>query len=300
MRDPGLPYINMIQAQQQSLIAYLYTFTLRDGTNYYFTDLDLDITYQSNLYVSGSIRISGLKMKLAVGLQVDEQEIKISALPGDTIGSVAFLAGCRNGLLDGAYLTRDRAVWAATGAPPWLVYQGAPITVFRMFYGLVSGITKIGRTFAEMKIKSPLVLLNIDMPRNTYQLSCNYTLFDSGCSLVKASFGTAGIVDSGADFVKIPWQGGVLPSVSGGDSLPYYAQGRVLFNTGVLANQQFFVSTNDANALYLVGNLDIPSVGDSFTAYAGCMKTVDACNLKFNNLVNYRGFPYVPPVVIGL
>jgi len=300
VRDPGISYINMIQAQQQSLIAYLYTFTLSDGTNEYFTDLDMNITFGGNTYTSGSLRISGLKMKLAVGLQVDEQEVKISALPGDMLAGVPFLEGCRNGLLNGAYLTRDRAVWAASGAPPFFDYQGTPITVFRMFQGLVSEITKIGRTFVQMKVKSPLILLNVDMPRNTYQPSCNWTLFDAGCGLSKTAFGIAGAVDTGPDVIRIPWAGGVLPGTLGADNVPYYAQGRLLFTSGILNTQQFFISTNDAAALYLVGNIDTPTPGDTFTAFAGCAKTVSACNLKFSNLLNFRGFPYVPPVVVGI
>jgi len=169
-----------------------------------------------------------------------------------------------------------------------------------MFQGLVSEITKIGRTFVQMKVKSPLILLNIDMPRNTYQPSCNWTLFDAGCTLSKAAFGTAGAVDTGPDVIRIPWAGGVLPSTLGADNVPYYAQGRLLFTSGILNTQQFFISTNDAAALYLVGNIDTPAPGDTFTAFAGCSKTVDACNLKFSNLLNFRGFPYVPPVVVGI
>ncbi len=38
-----------------------------------------------------------------------------------------------------------------------------------------------------------------------------------------------------------------------------------------------------------------PAPGDTFTVYQGCDHTPGACAGKFNNLANFRGFPYVPP-----
>jgi hypothetical protein len=38
----------------------------------------------------------------------------------------------------------------------------------------------------------------------------------------------------------------------------------------------------------------MPNTGDTFTAYPGCDKTQNTCTSKFNNLVNFGGFPYVP------
>jgi hypothetical protein len=39
----------------------------------------------------------------------------------------------------------------------------------------------------------------------------------------------------------------------------------------------------------------VSSVGDTFTIYYGCDHTPGTCQSKFNNLANFRGFPYVPP-----
>ena len=38
-----------------------------------------------------------------------------------------------------------------------------------------------------------------------------------------------------------------------------------------------------------------PMTGDAFTVYAGCDHTQGTCQNRFNNLANFRGFPYVPP-----
>jgi uncharacterized phage protein (TIGR02218 family) len=296
-RQVSSAYLDMIATNQQSLLGELYTITLKDGTSDYFTDLDVDITFNGNTYKSGSLRISGLHMKLAVGLSIDEQDIKISAMPGDTLAGGFFIEGCSQGLLDGASITRDRAVWATNGTAPYFVYtQTAPITVFRMFYGLVSEISKIGRTVVELKVKSPLKLLDLNLPRRTYQAPCSWTLFDAGCALHKSDWQVAGFV--GDTISPVQWLGGV-PTVSGADGEHYFAQGRLLFTSGGLAGEQFYIGDNDDNFLYVLGITVPPSPGDSFLAWPGCAKTIKACQSKFSNLPNFRGFPFVPPTILS-
>ena len=38
-----------------------------------------------------------------------------------------------------------------------------------------------------------------------------------------------------------------------------------------------------------------PATGDAFNVAFGCDHTQATCVAKFNNLPNFRGFPYVPP-----
>jgi uncharacterized phage protein (TIGR02218 family) len=40
--------------------------------------------------------------------------------------------------------------------------------------------------------------------------------------------------------------------------------------------------------------LNAPATGDAFTVYFGCDHTQFTCTNKFNDLANFRGFPYVP------
>ncbi len=283
------------------LMGELYTFYLADGTQDHFTSLDFAINYNGVIYKANSILISGLKFKLSVGVDVDEQEIKIAAYPWNTLAGGAFFSSVLDGALDGAYMARDRAFWAPTTGIPAVDYQAAPALVVRLSYMRVSTITKGGRTWVELKLKSPMVLLNIDMPRNYYQPGCLHTLYDSGCKLSKAAFGRGGKVgSSGLGQDTVPWAGGVV-SPTGGDSLPTYAQGRLLFLNGPNENAQFSVANNDSNFLYLTQPMDVlPNVDDDFIAYAGCSKTLNTCIGKFNNGINWRGYDKIPPVYISL
>ena len=274
-------------------IAELYTFKLLNGTSWYFTGADVKVTANGTGYVASALLISGLGYKVGIGFTVDEQEMRVAANPQDTsLDGVEFLAGISNGLLDGAYVTRQRAFWASPAD-----VGSEPVVVVPIFIGRVSTITKVGRTAAQIKLKSPLVLLNIDMPRNFYTPGCQHTLYDSECTLVKSTFGYAGTVDIGPSALSIPWAGGVQPGPTGADGLGNYAQGRLLFTTGALNGLQFLIADNDISTLHMAYSFNtLPAQGDRFTAFFGCSKTINSCFNKFANLQNFRGFPFIPPV----
>jgi hypothetical protein len=37
-----------------------------------------------------------------------------------------------------------------------------------------------------------------------------------------------------------------------------------------------------------------PATGTAFTAYAGCDKSMATCQGKFNNVINFKGMPFIP------
>lgn len=282
------------------MIGDLFRFDLVTGLSDFFTALDIPVTWGGNVYKANSLRIWGLKFKQAIGLDVDEQEVKIAYYPGETLCGADFVVSAITGLLDGAYLTRSRAFWAPSTGNPSFDYTASPLGIVQLSYGRISEISQAGRTQFTMKVKSPLVLLDIELPRNYYQPSCTHTLFDVGCTLSKAAFGVNGVVDVGTTRTGFPWQGGV-PIVTGADGIAYYASGRLLFTSGVFSGEQFFLEGNDAANLYPAYPFSqAPGIGDTFTAYPGCSKSPGTCTTKFSNFVNFRGFPRVPPVNVAL
>ena len=304
---------NLLNADPASMIALLkqrrlqycelYTFVFRDGNRDYFTDLDIDINLSGITYKSGSLKIEGMKLKLSVGLQVDEQDIKLSGYPLDTLGGAAWLPAIESGLLDRGYLIRDRAFWAATTGNIFTDFTAPPVAVIRLFYRLISTITKGGQTNVQMKVKSLLHLLDLDMPKNFYTPSCLWQLFSGTgtadqCTLDANNYIQSGAVDNPLDGSKIAVQGGVRFPL-GGDGRANYAQGRIVFTSGVNSNLELLIGFNDSTFLDLAYPLDeVPAFGDTFTYLVGCWHDPTACTLKFNNFINYRGFDKVPPVQI--
>ncbi len=77
----------------------------------------------------------------------------------------------------------------------------------------------------------------------------------------------------------------------------WYTGGMVTFLTGNNAGLSMEVRkwTNATNLLELFEPMKFAiEVDDIFTVYPGCDKTIAACRDKFDNVVNFRGEPFVP------
>ncbi|HET6377937.1 MAG TPA: DUF2163 domain-containing protein [Methylocella sp.] len=267
----------------QGVVADCYTFWLRSGLILTYTNADVPITLNGYTYVASSVLVNGLKFKCSVGLEVDQQQITISARPEDTVGGVPFLQALRNGVFDGCGIQRERAFLKSWDP----VDCASPIGSVILFKGRIGSIDSIGRTSAEVTVNSDLILLDLQMPRNVYSANCQHVLYDSGCGLVKSAFGYNGTVGLGPTRTVIPWTG----------ASENFNQGTILFssgpNAGLTANIKSAVNGVSLTLSYPL--LFLPIAGDSFTAYWGCDHTQDTCTNKFNNLANFRGFPYIPP-----
>jgi uncharacterized phage protein (TIGR02218 family) len=276
-------YLNAIRAAPDAvmLMADAFEFTLANGSVLGYTNVDVSFAYNGTRYAANSVRIDGLKFKQSIGLDVDSQQISVAALSTDTItGGAAFLQALRNRAFDGCRIARYRVFFSDT-------IGGTVVGGVLLFQGRLGTIDEIGRTTAKLTVNSDLVLLDNDMPRNLYQPTCLHTLYDSGCTLAKASFGTNGVVGAGSTFSQINWSGA---SAS-------FAQGTITFSSGVNSGVTATIGSALAGvALYLIYPLQsAPAAGDAFTVYFGCDHTEATCNTKFNNLANFRGFPFVPP-----
>ncbi|GGF22792.1 hypothetical protein GCM10011611_31050 [Aliidongia dinghuensis] len=109
-------------------------------------------------YRADRVRFDGMRYKIAVGLDVDEQTITIAYGPDDTVAGVPFGQALRTGVLDGCYLRRSRAFYTAWNLPP--------VGVVPLFAGRISTVDQVGRVEAQVRIKSLPVLLDTLMPRN--------------------------------------------------------------------------------------------------------------------------------------
>ena len=278
-------YINVLRAEPdaQAIVADCYTFTLLTGLILTYTNADVPVTLNGYVYAANSILVDGLKFKCAAGLEVDQQQITVSARATDTVGGVSFLQALRNGVFDGCEIQRERAFlnsWSCTDT-------ANPIGSVILFKGRIGTVDNVGRTSAQITVNSDLVLLDLQMPRNVYSPACQHVLYDSGCTLIKSAFGTAGTVGAGSTGSIINWSGA---SVN-------FIQGTITFSSGINAG----VSTNVKSAIAVVSLclsyplLNAPSAGDGFTVYFGCDHTLSTCTTKFNNLANFRGFPFIPP-----
>ncbi len=266
--------------------ADLYGFTLQGGGGASVTSADQDLAVQGINYLSGKPRIERSPLSQKTGLQVSSVKITIYPTPSDLITGISWLSALRRGLFDGATVTIQRAF-----APRWDVGTTSMTGTILMLAGRVADVT-IGRSKAEIEVNSWTELLSNQMPRAYYQSACNNVLGDSRCSVNRSSFAEAGaIVAVGSASVFDT----TCPAEQN-----WFALGTITMTSGVCAGEQRPISFNTGptqlgNGFALQIPFSVPpSIGDTFIAYAGCNKMRDTCQIKFNNLSRFAGYPFIP------
>ena len=128
------------------------------------------------------------------------------------------------------------------------------------------------------------------MPTNLIASSCINTLYGPACTLSKATYTSAGAVSTGTN-------GATTFSSNLAQATGYFDLGYILFTSGANNGLQRTVKTfvSGGNVTVVSPFPSAPANGDTFTITAGCTHTQAICQSKFNNLANFRGFPYVPP-----
>ena len=259
--------------------AECFTFITTTGVQYTWTNVDYDVVYNGFTFSSSGPLVPGLKYKGSVGLEVDKQQITIASRPTDTINGAPFLVALQDGAFDGAPVYRDRVFLMAP--------MGSVVGGVRMFQGRVSTVDSVGRTQATLTVASDLVILDYDMPKNLFSPTCLHVLYDAGCGVIRGTYSVNGTAGAGSTSNQI-----LTPVAVAG-----HAQGSLVWTSGANANVRVTVkSVAVGSALNLMYPLPFaPAVGDAFTVAFGCDHTQATCQGTFNNLANFRGFPYVPP-----
>ena len=270
MKTASTGLISMLNSNDEVYIADLYTFTLNDGTIIKYTNSDVDIGAYSS---SDILTLSRNGIKIVKGIKVDTMSLHITYAPSST-----FMRSLQNGSFDGARVLIERAIMTTYGD----ISNGTVV----MFSGRVSN-AEFDRTMADIEVKSDFELLNIQMPRNLYQPSCSYALYSTGCGAVKATFTKSYTITSTST--------SSIFNTDVAEASDVYSQGIIVFTSGVNAGVKRTVKyqTNGTVAISLPLAYT-PNIGDTFDISQGCDKTKTTCETKFNNIANFRGFPYVP------
>jgi len=290
---PQPPYtgndVEELLASRQYVYADCYTVALITGEVMRWTTAQRDVSVFPigeteplvRTFEAGGVLVQGLRFKLGIGVEVDEQTITMAYRDTDVVPDrhTSIAQALRRGDFDGASIIRDR-FFATTWDAPW-------VGGVRLFAGRVGSLEGVGRTEGRVKVRSDLALLNMPMPRNLYGPSCQHTLFDTGCKLVKTDYATVGTVEAGTTSTRINWTGAgaVNPPLDLG-TIYIENSDNVMFSRTIREAQ--------ANALILSYPLDfLPTPGMEFTVFPGCPRTLGACDV-FGNRPNFKGFPFVP------
>jgi uncharacterized phage protein (TIGR02218 family) len=168
------------------------------------------------------------------------------------------------------------------------VYRGhrGHYKVVREFYGNVTAAEFSGSK-CTLNCEPKSGALQHPILRQLYQGTCNNTLYDTFCGVAKASFATAGTVDTiTAD--------GLTIEVSEADALAdgYFAAGGLL----EFGSRRGFITAHVGPALTLFRAVPGLVVSSSVTIYPGCDRSLADCGTKFSNIGQHMGFPFIPSV----
>lgn len=280
MKTASANLIALLNTATEAYHADLYTFTLIDGSIYRFTSAETDLITGGNTFQTAGPLLQRGKVRTVIGLQVDSLDVSIFADENILLNGVPWLKAITNGVLDGAYLKLERAIM-----PTWgdLTNGGTLIS----FMGRVSEIV-VSRTEAKLTVNSDLELLNIQIPRNLYQPGCVHTLYDTGCTLNRASYAISTTVSSTSTTSSV--NASALTQAAG-----YFDLGVLQFTTGQNAGVRRTVKSFSPGVVSLSYPLPYaPAISDSFTIWPGCDKQKDTCDTKFANKANFKGMPYIP------
>jgi uncharacterized phage protein (TIGR02218 family) len=133
----------------------------------------------------------------------------------------------------------------------------------------------------------------------TYTPNCRFMLGDSRCTVDVGYMAVAGIVteisdpavESGATVRR--W----FRDVSRDEADGYFDEGLIAWVTGENAGQSSKVKAYTLlnGEITLWEPLIYPiAIGDVYTMQPGCDKTKETCKNKFDNFINFGGFPTIP------
>jgi uncharacterized phage protein (TIGR02218 family) len=282
------PALMALLSSGQFFRADLYTITPVSSPVITWTSADTPIAVNGVIYTNQGIRTSRDMLRVVAGLETDTVNLTFTVDPTNepTVNGVPLRQAVQRGLFDGAQVTLDWCYLSSWGPPPVVV------GTLRRFVGRTADIN-VDRSGIKLGVKSWLLLLDTEVPAQVYQASCRFTLGDANCGVNIASYGVGSSVTGTPTTTALTAASSSLGAI--------YNNGWVLMTSGICNGVRRAVRTCAAGAIQLTGPLPwTPSVGDTFTLYPGCDKTMPAsgntasCQAVFNNAANFGGMPFIP------
>lgn len=247
----------------------------RDAQRLGFTDHDEAIEF-NGLSFKADTGLSASTLQQATGLSVDNAE----ALGGLSDASISE-ADIAAGRYDGAAVTC------------WLVNWADKTQRAILFRGTLGQLERSGGAF-KAELRGLTDQLNAPMGRS-YQSPCGAVLGDAACgvNLNGAGYRTEQPVIAVVSASELH-----LPPL-GGFEAGWFTRGRleVLNGTarGLVAPVKLDEQMDGGRRITLWEPLRVPlQPGDQIALIAGCDKRFATCRLKFNNALNFQGFPDIP------
>lgn len=262
-------------AEGASEIARCWRVTRRDGVTYGFTDHDADVAFEGQIFKANT-GLSASALTQSTGLSVDNSE---------AVGALSDAAVRAEDLAAGRF--DDAQVEA------WHVCWSKPDLRELVFRGTLGEVTRQGQSFA-VELRGLSEALNQPTGR-VYHKACSAVLGDAHCKVD---------LDDPAHFteavVALVEENRVF-QFKGLDHIPaqWFDKGMFQVGSGQAHGLSGLIKNDRLEGALRRVELWVPlgaavAEGDAVRLTTGCDKRMETCRLKFNNLLNFRGFPDIP------
>ena len=249
--------------------------TRTDGVSFGFTDHDRELAFEGLVFKASS-GLTASAIEQATGLSIDNSE---------AMGAIS----------DAAVRDEDIEAGRFDGAEvrAWLVNWAAPDQRMLQFRGSIGELRRAGGAF-HAELRGLTDRLNRPLGR-IYQKPCTAVLGDKACKFDTTTPGY--------------WAEVAIAAV--GDGPVLRLEGAEEIDAGWFDRGRLDVLNGASQGLWATIKTDRPisggrevmlwsgiggrlSAGDRVRLTAGCDKRMRTCRLKFDNLLNFQGFPDLP------
>lgn len=248
--------------------AWCWRITREDGVVLGFTSHDEDISYNGVTY-KASTGFAPTAVSASGDMSVDNLDAE--------------------GILkDGGLTTADlrKGLYNNAAIEVFLInYTNLKDEVFILRRGYLGEVT-YGRNGFTAEIKGLMEAYQQQVGK-VCQKTCRTNLGSKECGIYLPSFTVSGTV------IGIKEDGTFTINAKFADD--FFSYGIITWTGGLNAGSKMEVKKYESNGrvqLFLPMNYNV-SIGDTFSIVAGCDGNATTCKKRFNNLVNFRGEPYV-------
>ncbi len=256
-------------AGEVTTLATCWKLTRRDNTVFGFTDHDIDIILDSVVYKAAS-GFTPSTIQNTASLSVDNLDIE-GMLNDGSITEVDIMAG---------------------------LYDFAEIEIFRVNYNdLTQGILKLRRGWlGEVSLAKQQFIAEVrgltqrlsQTIGELYSSSCRATFADSRCKINASTYTVAGLITNVSSHQE-------FKDASRTEASGIYNFGKITFTSGLNNGLSMEVKefTSGGKVVLVLPMPYNVAIGDSYSMLQGCDKTLSTCTNQYNNVLNFRGEPYI-------
>lgn len=256
-------------------VCHAWLITRKDGVQFAFTDHDLPLVFDGVSFRADA-GLSAKAIAQTTGLSVDNTEA-VGALSDASIREDEI----EQGRFDGAEVQTWLVNWQDV-SQRWLKFRGS-----------IGEITRVNGTF-RAELRGLTEALNRTLGR-VYQKPCTAVLGDAQCRFdtTLPGYTVTLPVDVQEGARTFTWE-----SLPGFDE-EFFIRGRIEVIDGPAAGLFGLIKHDRVRDGVRIIDLWEPIKGDVSTGtqvklIAGCNKRLETCRLKFNNILNFQGFPDLP------